>query len=142
MSHVALKYNESSPKKNISRGNTLNDIYTGNLPKRYTNGLSLSDRKKQIRMLRRSKKVYARHVYKTRKKLPSYKHKTSRHILKAQRIYGVKSMVPNAELARKTGCPLSVLKAIVRRGEGAYFSSGSRPNQTPQSWVLLVWQVH
>ena len=25
---------------------------------------------------------------------------------------------------------------IVKKGEGAYFSSGSRPNQTPQSWGL------
>jgi hypothetical protein len=23
---------------------------------------------------------------------------------------------------------------IVKKGEGAYYSSGSRPNQTPQSW--------
>jgi hypothetical protein len=26
------------------------------------------------------------------------------------------------------------LRQIVRKGEGAYYSSGSRPNQTPQSW--------
>jgi len=26
------------------------------------------------------------------------------------------------------------LKKIVNKGEGAYYSSGSRPNQTPQSW--------
>ena len=28
------------------------------------------------------------------------------------------------------------MKQIVRKGEGAYFSSGSRPNQTAQSWGL------
>ena len=28
------------------------------------------------------------------------------------------------------------VKQIVKKGEGAYFSSGSRPNQTPQSWGL------
>jgi len=28
------------------------------------------------------------------------------------------------------------LKDIVRKGEGAYYSSGSRPNQTAQSWGL------
>jgi len=27
------------------------------------------------------------------------------------------------------------LSEIVRKGEGAYYSSGSRPNQTPQSWA-------
>jgi hypothetical protein len=31
---------------------------------------------------------------------------------------------------------MSALKQIVRKGEGAYFSSGSRPNQTSQSWGL------
>jgi len=28
------------------------------------------------------------------------------------------------------------LQKIVNKGEGAYFSSGSRPNQTPQSWGI------
>jgi hypothetical protein len=36
----------------------------------------------------------------------------------------------------KTGCKLSALNQIVKKGEGAYYSSGSRPNQTPQSWGL------
>ena len=36
----------------------------------------------------------------------------------------------------KTGCTIGVLRKIVSKGEGAYFSSGSRPNQTAQSWGL------
>ena len=36
----------------------------------------------------------------------------------------------------KTGCKSSALNKIVRKGEGAYYSSGSRPNQTPQSWGI------
>jgi hypothetical protein len=31
---------------------------------------------------------------------------------------------------------LKTLKKIVNKGKGAYFSSGSRPNQTPESWGL------
>jgi hypothetical protein len=31
---------------------------------------------------------------------------------------------------------VSALRQIVRKGKGAYFSSGSRPNQTAQSWGL------
>jgi hypothetical protein len=31
---------------------------------------------------------------------------------------------------------LSALNKIVSKGEGAYFSSGSRPNQTAQSWGI------
>ena len=29
---------------------------------------------------------------------------------------------------------MSILKTIVKKGMGAYYSSGSRPNQTAQSW--------
>ena len=29
-----------------------------------------------------------------------------------------------------------ILKKIVKKGQGAYYSSGSRPNQTAQSWGL------
>jgi hypothetical protein len=39
-------------------------------------------------------------------------------------------------LSHATGCSISSLKKIVNKGEGAYFSSGSRPNQTSQSWGI------
>ena len=35
---------------------------------------------------------------------------------------------------KKTGCSIEALKKIVNKGEGAYYSSGSRPNQTSHSW--------
>ena len=59
----------------------------------------------------------------------------SKHVLKARKIYNT-NIFPTKELARKTGCSVSALKQIVKKGEGAYYSSGSRPNQTPQSWGL------
>ena len=31
---------------------------------------------------------------------------------------------------------MNALNKIVKRGMGAYYSSGSRPNQTPHSWGL------
>jgi len=43
---------------------------------------------------------------------------------------------PSKELVSKTGCTLAALNKIVSKGEGAYFSSGSRPNQTAQSWGI------
>jgi DNA-binding Xre family transcriptional regulator len=98
--------------------------------------LSARDKKKQVRMLLRSKRLYKKHRYYTRKRLPSYKNKTSNHIRNAQKIYKIQKINPNPELAKKTGCSLSALNQIVRKGEGAYFSSGSRPNQTAQSWGL------
>lgn len=98
--------------------------------------LNAKDKKKQAQMLNRSKRLYKKHEYYTRKPLSSYKNKTSKHIRNAQKIYKIQKITPNNELAKKTGCSLSALNQIVRKGEGAYFSSGSRPNQTAQSWGI------
>jgi hypothetical protein len=98
--------------------------------------LTRKDTKKQLQMLLKSKKLYKNKQYYTRQKVSSYKNKTSKHILDARKIYNIDKVTPNRELAMKTGCTLSSLKQIVKKGEGAYYSSGSRPNQTSQSWGL------
>jgi hypothetical protein len=49
-------------------------------------------------------------------------------------MYNIETINANEELATKSGCSLGALKKIVNKGAGAYFSSGSRPNQTAQSW--------
>lgn len=106
-------------------------------PIRYLpNKLTNDDKTKQFKMLMKSKKLYKKHKYYTRKNVSSYTHKKSSHILDARRIYNIKNITPNKELALKTGCTISALNHIVKKGEGAYYSSGSRPNQTPQSWGL------
>ena len=107
------------------------------VPIRYLpKSLSKKDRQKQISMLKKSQKLYKNKEYYTRKPLSSYKNKTSKHIINAQKIYKIIKIVPNKELAKVTGCSLEALKQIVKKGEGAYYSSGSRPNQTAQSWGL------
>jgi hypothetical protein len=98
--------------------------------------LTQKDKEKQKRMLLKSKTLYRQHKYYTRKTVSSYEHKPSKHLSNARKIYNITNVMPNAELARKTGCKLSALEQIVKKGEGAYFSSGSRPNQTAQSWGL------
>ena len=102
------------------------------LPKKLTQ----KDKKKQLKMLIKSKNLYKKQEYYTRKKVSSYKNKKSNHILNAKKIYNIQNITPNKELALKTGCKISALDKIVKKGEGAYYSSGSRPNQTPQSWGL------
>jgi hypothetical protein len=54
----------------------------------------------------------------------------------ARNIYKVDKISPNPALAKATGCSIGALRKIVSKGQGAYFSSGSRPNQTAQSWGL------
>ena len=108
-----------------------------NIPIRYLpKNLTKKDKQKQLHMLIKSKKMYKKHKYYTRKNVSSYKNKKSNHISNARKIYDIQNITPNKELSEKTGCKLSALKQIVKKGEGAYYSSGSRPNQTPQSWGL------
>jgi hypothetical protein len=95
--------------------------------------LSPNDTKKQIIMIEKSRRLYKKGKYFTRKIL-NYPVKISPHIIKAQKLYGVK-IIPSKDLAQKTGCSLSALKQIVKKGEGAYYSSGSRPSQTAHSWA-------
>jgi hypothetical protein len=107
------------------------------IPVRYVPpSLSSADTQRQLRMLAKSRKLYTSRQYYTRKPVRSYTSKPSRHLAHARKLYGVESVRPSAKLARATGCSQSALRAIVRKGEGAYFSSGSRPNQTAQSWGL------
>ena len=107
------------------------------LPVKYIpNKLSKKDKLKQFKMIKKSRSLYKKRVFYTRKKVSSFKNKKSNHIMNARKIYKLDKIVPNNQLARKTGCSVSALKQIVKKGEGAYYSSGSRPNQTPQSWGL------
>jgi hypothetical protein len=102
------------------------------LPKR----LSSKDKKKQSKMLKKSKRLYKKSIFYTRKPVKTFKSKTSKHILKARNVYGVDKIGATNELAKKTGCSKAVLAKIINKGAGAYYSSGSRPNQTAQSWGI------
>ena len=105
------------------------------IPVRYLPfGLSNKDSEKQVQMLNKSRSNYKKGKYFTRKPIKSFHSHPSKHIKNAQKIYGIQKIVPSKELAKVTGCSIDALNQIVKKGEGAYFSSGSRPNQTAQSW--------
>lgn len=102
------------------------------LPKRLTR----KDKKKQAKQLKKSRAAYKKGIYIHRKPVKSFKSKKSQHILNAERIYNIKNLAVNNELAKKTGCSISALNKIIKKGMGAYYSSGSRPKQTPHSWGI------
>jgi hypothetical protein len=102
------------------------------LPKR----LSVKDKKIQEKELLKSRKLYKKSVYYTRKNVSSFKSKKSPHITRAENIYHVTKIGATNELAKATGCSKSSLAKIINKGAGAYYSSGSRPNQTAQSWGI------
>ena len=107
------------------------------MPYRYIpNTLTRRDRAKQKRGLLKSRRLYKRGVYYERPKVKSYKHRSSSHTRRAQQMYHIDKIKPSRELARATGCSQQSLEKIVNKGRGAYYSSGSRPNQTAESWGL------
>ena len=96
--------------------------------------LSRKDKLLQKKMIMKSKKNYKKKNFVTRKKLSSFKSKESKHIKNAKKIYNIDKISASNELAKKTGCSKKALSDIIKKGQGAYFSSGSRPNQTGHSW--------
>ena len=106
-----------------------------NVPIRYVpTRLTKKDKKKQSKELKKSRKAYKKGKYYTRKKVKSFKSKVSPHILKARKMYKIEKIKPSRKLAKATKCKLKGLKKMFKKGIGAYFSSGSRPNQTGHSW--------
>lgn len=95
------------------------------LPKQYVpKNLSPSDRKKQIKSIREKT---------DRPKLKSFQSKRSSWVEKFEKKYGKK-------ITNKSWIDKNILKKegqdlILKKGKGAYYSSGSRPNQTPFSWA-------
>ena len=105
------------------------------LPKRYIPAfLTKSDAQKQIRNLLKTRKNYLKGIYKDRPKLKSYVHKPSRHLKRVQEIYGMEVLDPR--LPGVTKCSPDAFEKILNKGRGAYYSSGSRPNQTAESWAV------
>ena len=107
-----------------------------NFIKRYIpDTLSRHDKALQRHELAKSRKLYKRRKYYTRRKtIQTFTSKPSKHTARARKLYRVGHIRPSRALALRTGCSIRGLNQIVRKGEGAYYSSGSRPNQTPQSW--------
>lgn len=100
------------------------------IPKR----LSLQDKIKQTRQLKKSRQAYKTGKYLHRKPVSSFTSKKSQHIINAEKIYKVNPFKIDKNLVTATGCTRKALNKIVKKGQGAYYSSGSRPNQTAHSW--------
>jgi len=104
------------------------------LPKRYYSKLSRKDKKKQLRSLKKSQKSYKKGKYFTRPKLKSFKEKKSSWTQKFHKLHPQAKTLK--QISDATGIPKPALSAVKRKGMGAYYSSGSRPNQTAESWGL------
>jgi hypothetical protein len=104
------------------------------LPPQYIRGLSKQDKRKQLKSIKKAKKYYKLDKYVSRPKLKSFKGKKSSWTQKIHKLYpDVKSL---KQLSKLVGIPKQALLEVKKKGMGAYYSSGSRPNQTAESWGL------
>ena len=71
--------------------------------------LTQKDIKKQSKELIKSRKLYKKGKYYTRKHVSSFKSKKSQHIINAEKIYKVDKIGPTTELAKATGCSKTAL---------------------------------
>lgn len=100
----------------------------------YYRGLTKNDVEKQKKYIRRGQRQYKRGVYKTRPVPKSYRHRRSKHLVNFDRVYGI-SIKNGKKISDSLGVSASKQKKILSKGRGAYFSSGSKPGQTPSSWA-------
>ena len=107
------------------------------IPKRYIPLKLLSkDKVKQRKNILKSRKLYQKNKYFVRPKIDSFQSKPSKHVKTAKKMYKISAIKPSRKLAIKTGCSKKTLESIVNKGRAAYYSGGSRPNQTPDSWGM------
>ncbi len=99
------------------------------VPKSYVGNLKGAEKKKQVKSIIEGKK----------RPKTSAPQRKSTYTTRFDKKYGkkldeMKGGRSKRNIAKITGIPYKALDEVMKRGEGAYKSSGSRPNQTPQSW--------
>jgi len=118
----------------IRKGSKKHDAL--NVPKTYLpKNLTRRDRVKQRKALRKSRREYKRGKYYERPEVKSFRSKESKWVRWAKKEFGVDAIVPSKQLARASSCSVAAMERIIDKGKGAYYSSGSRPNQTAASWA-------
>lgn len=110
------------------------------IPKRYIpRTLSKEDREKQRKEIIKSRKEFEKGKFKVRPKLESFKSRESTWTQKAKEkgIAGSPQVIASkiTRTPKRKAEVLKGIKEIEAKGKAAYFTSGSRPNQTPTSWA-------
>ena len=97
---------------------------TRDLPAQYLKGLKGKDREKQIKSIFEGK-------IRPKTKAPE---KRSSHVIKFEKKYNKK--ITDEDWIHKNLISRAGQKKIKEKAMGAYYSGGSRPNQTPSSWAF------
>ena len=101
----------------------------------YLKGLDKKDTKKHRKnIIERRRKYKQGNFTLKRPKLKSYKNKKSTKVVSFEKKYGFQ--ITNAKkIAEVVGIPRKAQKEILDKGRAAFYTSGSRPNQNPNSWA-------
>tara|TARA_R110002020_G_scaffold452497_1_gene666893 strand:- start:470 stop:847 length:378 start_codon:yes stop_codon:yes gene_type:complete len=92
-------------------------------PKYVPKSLTPADKKKQIKSIKDKTE---------RPKVKSFTSKRSSHTVAFEKKYGTK--ITDDTFISKNIISKAGIDQILKKGVGAYYGSGSRPNQTPGSW--------
>ena len=104
-----------------------------NIPKSYIAGLSVVQRKAQVKAIEKSRKQYEKTGLVTdRPKVSDTPTKRSKHVIKFQKLYGFP--ITDLDKVKKT-FPDTDIEGIFAKGIAAY-ASGSRPNVSVYQWKL------
>ena len=104
---------------------------TRDIPKRYLpDTLSTADRQKQIKSIFEKKE---RPKTKVKERKSSWTTKFDKKY--GEELDAMKGKRSKKNIAKITGIPLKAIDEVYKKGEGAFYSSGSRPNQTASSWA-------
>jgi hypothetical protein len=103
---------------------------TRNIPKRYLSNLKGKEREAQIKSIFEGKD----------RPKTSAPQRRSTWTVKFDKKYGeeldkMKGGKSKKNIAKVTGIPFKAIDEVFKKGEAAYRTGGSRPNQTPQSWA-------
>lgn len=101
--------------------------------------LSEKDKKKQKKQLEKSTSDYKKGKLTSREKLKSFQSRPSSFVQQVKEKTGLPINIDKlADKFSRTDKRKKELKKgmeeVIMKGKGAYFSAGSRPNQTPMSW--------
>ena len=111
-------------------------------PKRYYSGLSEKQKKEKKENIKESKKLYdagkKKQAFKKASERPTIKStKKSSYTTRFNKKFPDVKPPPSKSFASATGIPVADQKTIIKKGEAAYVTSGSRPSvASPTQWGI------
>ncbi len=128
---------EIIPEEKPKKKKTQKELFE--LPKKYTKGLTKKEAKEKTENIKKTKQLLKEGKKKEAEKLAK-KRPTTKETKQSSFTIRFKKKFPNVktqtkEFEKVTGIPLSIQNQIVKRGEGAFLSAGSRASvSSPTQW--------